>query len=128
MKNISIVYPLILLLSSCFFIRTDDSIDLGNKFRYIQDYPQTIIYHETETYTGTGLQVIDPVVKTYNFNDRYIIARSQEEDLIKRNDSLIRPIQYWIIDKKEKLDSIHSMDSVSFYQRIKDLQIELQFE
>jgi hypothetical protein len=128
MKTIPIVYILVLLLSSCSFIRMDDSINLGDKFRYIQDYPQTIIYHETEKYNGTGVNVIDPVVKNYSFNDRYIIAKSQKEEIIKKDDSLKTPIQYWIIDKKEKLNLIKPMDSAIFYQRLKDLGIELRFK
>src|SRR5690606_38059031 len=112
MKNVLMIYILVLLLSSCSFIRMDDSIDLGDKFRYIQDYPQTIIYHNTKEYKGTGVNVVDPVVIAYSFDDRYIIAKSREEEIIKRNDSVEKTIRYWIIDKKEKLDSVKPMDSV----------------
>lgn len=127
MNNIPIVYILVLLLSSCSSIRMDDSVDLGDKYRYIQDYPQTIIYHETEKYNGTGVNVIDPIVKNYSFNDRYIIAKSQEEEIIKRDVSSKAPIHYWIIDKKENLHLVQPMDSASFYQRLKSLNIELSF-
>lgn len=128
MKNVLVVYGFVLLLNSCSFIRMDDSIDLGDKFRYIQDYPQTIIYHNTKEYKGTGVNVIDPVVIAYSFDDRYIIAKSQEEEIIKRNDSVEKPIRYWIIDKKEKPDSVKPMDSVSFYKRLRDLKIELKLK
>jgi hypothetical protein len=106
----------------------DDSIDLGDKFRYIQDYPQTIIYHNTKEYKGTGVNVVDPVVIAYSFDDRYIIAKSREEEIIKRNDSVEKTIRYWIIDKKEKLDSVKPMDSVNFYKQLRDLKIELKLK
>ncbi len=51
------------------FIRMDDSIDLGNKYRYIQDFPQTILYHKTEKYDGIGINAVPPTVLSYDFND-----------------------------------------------------------
>lgn len=127
MKIILIICVHILLLGSCVFIRMDDSIDLGDKFRYIQDYPQTIVYHESEEYKGTGIIVVEPLVTAYSFNDRYIIARSQKEEIIKEHDSLKAPIQYWIIDKKERLNLAQPLDSSTFYIRLKALSIELAF-
>lgn len=128
MQDISKVCVLILFLNSCIFIRMDDIIDLGDKFRYVKDYPQTIIYHDAKEYNGTGVNVVDPVVKSYNFNDRYIIAKSHEENFSKQDDCLEMPIRYWIIDKKEKIRSVHPMDSVSFYQQLKNLRIELRLK
>jgi hypothetical protein len=128
MKYIGSVSVLLLLLSSCFLIRMDDSINLGDKYRYIQDYPQTIIYYETKSYKGIGVTVVDPIVKAYAFNDRYIIAKSQKEDFFQKGNSLKYPIQYWIIDKKEKLISVQPMDSAIFYKRLYDLGIELTFK
>lgn len=125
MKNLLLIISI--ALNSCVFIRMDDSVDLGNHFRFIQDYPQAIVYHSTKEYKGVGDIIVAPIVKDYNFNDRYIIAKSQVEEQIKR-DTIVHPIQYWIIDKKEKLDLIQPMDSASFYKRFKDLGIELSFK
>lgn len=117
----------ILLLLSCIGIRMEDSIDLGNNFRYIQDYPQTIIYHRTEKYSGSGVNVVNPIVTAYDFNDRYIIAKSTGDNVINGLDSATLRTQYWIIDKQQKLESLQPLDSVRFYQRLRDLNVELRF-
>ena len=43
-------------------IRIDDSVDLGNQYRYIQDYPYSIVYHETKEYKDEGAEVIVPIL------------------------------------------------------------------
>lgn len=105
----------------------DDSIDLGNHFRYIQDYPQTIVYHASEQYEGVGDIIVTPIVKDFNFNDQYIIARSLGEQQLK-GDTVERPFQYWIIDKHQKLNQVKPMDSLTFYTQLKNLGIELVFK
>jgi hypothetical protein len=131
MKNKLIPYfcTLLLFLHSCVFIRIDDSIDLGDKFRYIQDYPQTIIYHENEKYKGVGINVVAPIVNAYNFDDRYIIARSsdmQKFDPEKySSDSLV---SYWIVDKEKPVGSIEPMDSINFYKQLEIQHISLRFK
>jgi hypothetical protein len=111
-------------MHACTFIRTDDSIDLGNNYRFIQDAPQTIIYHKTAKYEGTGINIVSPVVLSYKFNDRYIIAKSQEiNEMTGNKDGL--PIHYWIVDKSTNGASVASMDSVIFYQRLNELNINL---
>lgn len=125
MKKLTFISIISLVLGSCVFIRMDDSIDMGNHFRYIQDSPKTIIYHDTEKYEGVGDIIVSPIL-AYNFNDRYIIAKSSNEGSVKK-DSL-HSVLYWIIDKKEELNLVQSMDSVNFYQRLKDLKIQLVFK
>jgi len=129
MKTKFIQYFCIFLLHSCVFIRIDDSINLGDKFRFIQDYPQTIIYHESEKYEGIGINAVAPIVNAYNFDDQYIIARSsdmQKFDPEKyASDSLVL---YWIIDKKEAIDSIKPMDSINFYRQLEIQHISLRFK
>lgn len=116
-----------LWFTSCVFIRIDDSIDLGNNFRYIQDYPQTIIYHPTKKYEGVGTNVVEPVVISYNFNNRYIIALSQD-DYYSKNNSEKKRLLYWIVDKKIGPNSAESMDSIIFYNKLKELKINLQLK
>lgn len=119
---------MLFLLSSCTFIRMDDSIDLGSKYRYIQDYPQTIVYHRTEKYEGVGLTVIEPIVLSYDYNEKYIIAKSQEHVAIKQEGEAEKPILYWIIDKSSDPKNIKPMDSLSFYRQVEYLKIELELK
>lgn len=125
MKFVSKFYLIFFTLNACTLIRVDDSIDLGGKFRYIQDYPQTIVYHNSEKYQGTGITVINPLVKSYDFNERYIIALSKnhEDILIHENDKT--PSLYWIIDKELGFSSISPMDSLTFHNELKRLDIKL---
>jgi len=61
MRNLLGATFLTVLMSSCTFIRMDDSIDLGNKYRYIQDYPQVIIYNTSSESKGSGVNIVPPV-------------------------------------------------------------------
>lgn len=116
------------LLSSCTFIRVDDSIDLGSNYRYIQDYPQTVVYHRTEKYEGVGVNVVDPIVLSYNYNDKYIIAKSKEHVIVNEDAGEKEPILYWIIDKSSAPENVKPMDSLSFYHQVEHLKIELEFK
>ena len=99
------------------FIRMDDSVNLGSKYRYIQDYPQTIIYHETEEYKGVGTEIVLPVVLKYAYNKDFIIA---ETDDLETKDTL-----YWIVDKKTGWHEKY--DSLSFVKELKLRKIDLIF-
>lgn len=124
MRKLLLLYFFVSFSGSCVFIRMDDSIDLGSKYRYIQDYPQSIIYHENPKYKGIGTEIIPPVVLSYKFNDRYIIAKSQEIDKMTGNEEGL-PVHYWIVDKTTDGAPVEPMDSTSFYQRLKELEINL---
>lgn len=113
------------VVHSCVFIRMDDSIDLGSKYRYIQDYPQAIIYHKTPEYEGGGINIVPPLVLSYKFNDRYIIVKSQEIDEMTGSKEG-KPIRYWVVDKTTDGAPGQPMDSTSFYQRLKELEINLR--
>jgi hypothetical protein len=104
----------------------DDSVDLGGKYRYIQDYPQAILYHKTPKYEGGGVNIVPPVVQTYRFDDRYIIAKSLEWDYVTNNDKG-RQNLYWIVDKTTNGAPVQPVDSLVFYQRLKELEINLSF-
>ena len=127
MRNLLAATFLTALMSSCTFIRMDDSIDLGNKYRYIQDYPQVIIYHTSSEYEGVGITIVPSIVESYAFNDRYIIAKSQEVDEMTGNPEG-KPIHYWIVDKTSKGASVEPMDSTTFYAALKEKQIKLSLE
>lgn len=126
MKNINIVF-ILLFFQSCVFIRQDDSIDLGNNYRFIQDTPQTIIYHTSEKYDGVGISVIPPIVLSYDFDDKYIIAKSQEVDEMTGSKEG-KSLRYWIIDKSLKGQKVEPLDSVDFYNNLKLLKVKLQLK
>lgn len=117
---------LTLLMSSCTFTRMDDSIDLGKKYRYIQESPQVIIYNTSSESKGSGVNIVPPVVKSYAFNDRYIIAKSQEVDEMTGS-AEGKPVHYWIVDKTKNGTSVEPMDSVAFYNQLKKKNINLSF-
>lgn len=125
MKYITAVFLVFLLVDSCTFIRVDDSIDLGGGFRYIQDYPQTIIYHYSDKYEGTGVTVIDPIVKAYNFDERYIIAYSKDYGNYLIDDYEKISDKYWIIDKEFGFSLIYPMDSSTFINELKKLDVKM---
>lgn len=127
MRNLLGATFFIVLMSSCTFTRMDDSIDLGNKYRYIQDAPQVIIYQTSSESKGSGVNIVPPIVKSYAFNDRYIIAKSQEVDEMTGNPEG-KPIHYWIVDKTSKGASVEPMDSTAFYAALKEKQIKLSLE
>jgi hypothetical protein len=127
MKKLSLTLIVVLLLHSCIFIRQDDSIDLGNNYRYIQDAPQVVIHYSGDKYSGVGKEVIPPKVLSYKFNDRYIIVKSQKVNEMTGSKEG-QPILYWIIDKQIKKPLIKPMDSIEFYKTLKKQSIELRFE
>ena len=88
-----VTIPLIGAFLLPILIRIDDSIDLGHQYRYIQDYPHSIIYHNTKEYKGVGAVVI-PHVSKYDFDEKFIIAKS------------------WIIDKNKHQAYQFDSDSV----------------
>ncbi len=111
---------ILLFLESCIFIRMDDSIDLGDHYRYIQDYPQTIVYYKSDEYNGNGLNAVPPIVLDYSFNDNWVIARN-----IDMTDGKVR---YWIIDKKKEREHTEPLDSLTFYNALKDKSIGLKLK
>lgn len=116
---------LLILLSSCVFIRMDDSIDLGNKYRLIQDSPETIIKHSGDKYEGIGETIVPPQVTDYAFNEIYIIAKSIDSYEYSKDQWKEK---YWIIDKREVKATIESMDSISFFRQLKLLNLDLKFK
>jgi len=103
----------------------DDSIDLGNNYRFIQDSPKTIIFHQTEEYEGVGIEVIPPVVLNYSFNEKYIIAKTQEVNNMTGK-KIENSFHYWIIDKENKQVKINSMNLVTFENILNNKNIKLE--
>lgn len=113
------------VLHSCVFIRMDDSIDLGDNYRLIQDNPKVIIYNTNSTSKSSGVNIVPPVVLSYDFDDKYIIAKSQEVDEMTGSKEG-NPLRYWIIDKSLEGSPVEPMDSVAFFQQLEALKINLE--
>ena len=127
MKRVFFVLILVVITACIIFVETifpvlcrmDDSIDLGNNYSYIQDYPQAVIRK------GVGNNIVPPLVLSYAFNERYIIAKSQE--WFETTGSKKGKLYYWIIDKTADSTTLAKpMDSITFYQQLKKLNIGLE--
>jgi len=118
MKKFVCLFVLIFTFNCCIFIRMDDSVDLGNKYCYVKDYPQTIISYNTEKYRGVGVNIVSPIVLEYEYDKDYIIA--------KTNDIETKESFFWIVDKnKNKAESY--LDSLQFVKVLKERKITLRF-
>ena len=60
-------------------------------------------------------------VINYNFNDRYIIAKTNDEK---------QSIKYWILDKSTyKIEiPLKGLDSINFYRELANKNINLNFD
>lgn len=120
-----ILIVLILLIGAFLLpilIRIDDSVDLGHQYRYIQDYPYSIIYHNTKEYKGSGSEVI-PHVSTYYFDEKFIIAKSVDEVGYGRTTDTF----FWIIDKNKHQTYQFDSDSI-FKVYLHQLNISITFD
>jgi len=117
---IIIVLILIIYFTVLFFpvlIRMDDSLDLGNGYRFEQDYPQSVfIKYDTKDIKGMTSDIIPPVVLKYNYNKKFIIAITKD---FHTKDTL-----YWIVNKKEK--KTECLDSIEFYKILKGRNMNLE--
>ena len=112
-----IIFIFLTSCMSCVFIRKDDSIDLGNRYRYIQDYPQTIIYHNSEKYEGTGVEIVAPIVLQYSYDKSFILAKTKD---IETNDTI-----FWIIHKKNhNIEKYY--DSIQYQNAIQNHNIDFK--
>lgn len=120
---------LILLFStSCCF---NAGKRLGNNFQFIVDNRDfQVILYCNDYCCNSGTDAVPPKVVSYNYNSKWIIAKSYDRD----KDS----IYYWIIDKDFKIEYdehtdkklkqqiIGNLDSVSFYKKLEELNINLK--
>ena len=97
-------------------IRIDDSIDLGNNYRYIQDYPRTIIHYGTKEYEGVGVEVIPPNILKYKSNKEFVIAKTVDIEL---KDTI-----FWILNKQKNIVKQYT-DSILFAEEIETQKIDM---
>ncbi len=95
----------------------DDSFDFGDQYRYVRDYPQTLIYHEAKEYNGIGDIVVPGFILKYNYDHDHIILQNRT---LESKDTL-----YWIVDKPTH-DTISFKDSIDFISALQDKRIEMQ--
>ncbi|NVK75894.1 MAG: DUF3997 domain-containing protein [Oceanospirillaceae bacterium] len=103
----------------------DDSIDLGGQYRFIQEYPQCIIHHTMEEYKGVGVNVVEPIVVAFSFNDDYIIAKSKAPNNGQARNK--QEYRYWIINKVNQQLEPAALDSSAFQEQLRELNIGLSF-
>lgn len=69
----------------------------------------------------SGITMIEPKVVSYNFNDKYIIAKT-----VGVYDEAIK---YWIIDKElNRSSNLIGLDSIAFQKELLDRNIKLKLE
>ena len=106
-----------LILLSHVLIRIDDSIDFGDKYRYVQDSPSALIYHNTKEYKGSGGIVVPGFILKYNYDHDYIILQNLSWET---KDTL-----YWIVDKPTQ-DKESFKDSTAFISALESKGIEMR--
>lgn len=132
-----VVLSLVVAAIICIFVSRVDClkypflkiVELGNNFALLQQDDTDIEYSpngSANCYEG-GVQVVPWEVVAYNFNDRWIIAKSNS----KAGDNP----QYWIIDKlydfspdyRKELEkqTIGPLDSIGFCKALKEHNIAL---
>jgi len=82
----------------------------------------TICYNTAkEGENRKGIEMVEPKVVEYNFNDKYIIAKTIGVYKSK--------VKYWIIDKDLAQSNMpKSLDSISFYTELLNKGINLKLK
>lgn len=123
MRNFTLLLILIFTFNSCVYRHTEDIIDLGSKYYFLPDGRMSTIGYNTaeEGENRSGIEMVEPKVVKYSFNNKYIIAKSVG--------ALDKEVKYWIIDKGlTKKNMPISLDSISFYEELLNKKIELNLE
>jgi len=121
------IIPIVVAISTISCSPTNDGsyVDLGEGFKYIDEYPNAIIFSKSKESPGSGENVVDPIVMAYCVNEKFIYAISKDEPPIATNNAkFYGNIHYWIIDKKTHRKS-NEVDSTFFYLSIKEAKLEL---
>ncbi|TCC96385.1 hypothetical protein [Pedobacter psychroterrae] len=94
--------------------------DLGDNYYFLGDGRESQILKNLKPSGRSrfGKTIIPAEVLRYNFDEHYIIAETREIAEGR--------LRYWIIRKNTILDSIQSIDSLSFYSKIDSLGMSLK--
>src|SRR5688572_10822430 len=105
-------------LSSCIYNDTAITEDLGSPYFYLGagNESQILLGNEKK---NTGITIVPQEVVDYNFDSRYIIAKSviKIENVAKQS--------FWIVDKKDKNSPV-AFDSISFTKKVEELNLKLK--
>lgn len=102
---------------SCIYNHTAITENLGGDYFYLADGHESQIILGNEK-MDSGITIIPQEVVEYNFNQRYIIARSI---------NIVKKDQYWIVDKESK-GLVSPLDSTGFVTEMKRLKIYLKLK
>ena len=108
------------ILSSCIYNDTAITEDLGGQYFYLGAGNESQILLGNEK-TNTGITIVPQEVVEYNFDSRYIIAKS-----IMNIDNVTKQT-FWIVDKKDK-NSPLLLDSISFTKKVEELNLKLKLK
>lgn len=111
---------------SCVYDHTDNIEELGDQYYFLGDgnESQILINVGNSENKKIGKTIVPPEVTHYNYNDNIIIAKSTEQSSSKLK------VNYWIINKKEKIDqdSLSAMDSITFYKTLSTFEEKLELK
>ncbi|PKP29181.1 MAG: hypothetical protein CVU01_01255 [Bacteroidetes bacterium HGW-Bacteroidetes-18] len=133
MKTKTIIYLLFtsIILTSCQFIHINDNKSLGDGYYYVYDKPSSIIYSKENNKGRDGTLVIPSSIEmevdysssviSYNFNQKYIIAKTKDEK---------QSVKYWLLEKSTYNieEPLTPLDSIQFYRMLSEKAIELKFK
>jgi len=108
------------ILSSCIYNDTAITEDLGSQYFYLGAGNESQILLGNEK-TNAGITIVPQEVVEYNFDSRYIIAKS-----IMNIDNVTKQT-FWIVDKKDK-NSPLLLDSISFTKKVEELNLKLKLK
>ena len=119
MKKILLVL-ISLNLCSCVFRHMNIEEKLGNGYYYIGAAKESQILYNEKGSTNSGLIVTEAEILEYNYNEKFIIAKSKTV--------IGDTLKFWIIDKTMEYGNYTSMNSNKFYERKEKLKINLKLK
>ncbi len=107
-------------LCSCVYDHTAITEDLGNGYFYMGDgHESQILFNKNRKKNeSSGLNVTEPEVIEYNYNSKYIIAKS-----FRKNNEL-----FWIIDKELPPDSARFLSKDEYEKEMYEKGIEMELK
>jgi hypothetical protein len=110
-KNISTI-AILFVSMFLFACRFSDNVYLGANYWFWEDGNQSAVVYANESTAQGGFGIIDANVSQYNFDNKYIIAKSNW--LIKNGIDV-----YWIIDKEIKINKDTSLKAELYEYELK---------
>lgn len=125
MKRILCIFSILLLLSSCMYKLVGKINDLGNNFVFVGGGRDCLIlYNENKKQglKGSGLVVIPPEIKMYNYDSCYIVAKTIEYVAGHRIPS------FWIVNKRLGYKKPVALDSLRYLDSLDQLNVKLELK